>query len=88
MLSVSFSLFVDKRQVVLSGKSTVVREIVKRLGNSVEKQTPLPHMLEDRRQFDDHLPVLFRRLYYSVGNYIASNEVRQILSTRPVVMDR
>ena len=66
----------------------MVREIVKRLGNSVEKQTPPPRMLEDRRQFDDHLPVLFRRLSYSVGNYIASNEVRQILSTRPVVMDR
>ena len=72
---------------VTTGKSTAVSAVVQRL-NAVEKQTPPPHMRTERNKFDEELPVLFRRLYYSVGNYVASDEVRAILCSRPVVMDR
>ncbi|KAK9500239.1 hypothetical protein O3M35_001535 [Rhynocoris fuscipes] len=69
-----------------SGKSTMTKLASKKL-SCVQVVTP-PDCIKHLRNYFDECEPKLRRAYYSLGNYIAAMEIRTILQTRPVVMDR
>uniref|UniRef100_A0A8D8V2P0 UMP-CMP kinase 2, mitochondrial n=1 Tax=Cacopsylla melanoneura TaxID=428564 RepID=A0A8D8V2P0_9HEMI len=68
------------------GKSHTSKLVAQKLKASL-KSTPPPSIVALREKFDSQDGVL-RRAYYSLGNYIAAHDIRQILHKQPVVMDR
>jgi len=69
-----------------TGKSTLSNNLAKYL-NGIQMGTPPPSISPIRRHFDA-FPEVYRRSYYALGNYIASEQVIQHCRTQPVVMDR
>ncbi|XP_026277663.1 UMP-CMP kinase 2, mitochondrial-like [Frankliniella occidentalis] len=69
-----------------SGKSTMTKLIAKRLGG-VKMSTPGENFLRLRPFFDEQ-PNHIRRAYYSLSNYAAALEIKEILKERPVILDR
>ena len=70
----------------LTGKST----LCKRLSDSLNASllgTP-PSCLRDLRPTFDAYPSLVRRAFYTLGNYIAAQEMASASQTGPVVVDR
>jgi UMP-CMP kinase 2 len=72
--------------VVSAGKTTMVEKLTKKL-NGQTMSTPPPCLHSLRDQFDGQ-PIVLRRAYYSLGNYIAAYEVEKVVQSCPVVMDR
>ncbi|XP_063241784.1 UMP-CMP kinase 2, mitochondrial-like [Bacillus rossius redtenbacheri] len=69
-----------------TGKTTVTKKLSKALG-ATSRGTPPQCLLGLRDQFDKH-PIQLRRAFYSLGNYIAADEVEVLRFRQPVVMDR
>lgn len=68
------------------GKSHTSKLVAQKL-NAALKCTPPPAILNLREKFDAHEPLL-RRAYYSLGNYIAAHDIKQVLHKQPVILDR
>lgn len=68
------------------GKSTVGKKLANELG--AERMSTPPSILSEFRESFDNKNTLIRRLFYYLGNYIADAELREILKTKPVVLDR
>lgn len=68
------------------GKSHTSKLVAQKLKAAL-KSTPPPAIMSLREKFDAHDPLL-RRAYYSLGNYIAAYDIKQVLHKQPVVMDR
>jgi len=49
--------------------------------------TPPQSIKHIRKEFDS-LPELCRRSFYAYGNYLAAEQIRNVLDERPVVLDR
>ena len=47
-----------------------------------------PASIKHIRKHFDVFPELCRRSFYAYGNYVAAEEIAQILQSRPVVLDR
>jgi len=69
-----------------TGKSTMTQNLGKFLGAEI-LGTP-PASIKHIRKYFDVFPELCRRSFYAYGNYVAAEEIIQILQSRPVVLDR
>ena len=69
-----------------TGKSTLTENLSKHF-NGIAMVTPPPSISDIRQKFD-HLPEIYRRSYYALGNYIAAEEVLQYSEEKIIVMDR
>lgn len=68
-----------------SGKSTCANRFSKKI-KGVQWQTPPKSISHLRHLLDDNIQL--RTAFYSLGNYICSMEVQNLLRSSPVVMDR
>lgn len=53
----------------------------------VRLRTPPDCVMSLREKFDQHNSTL-RRAFYALGNYIVAEEIKDISTIRPVVLDR
>lgn len=70
----------------ISGKSTLCKSLSESL-NAALLGSP-PSCLRDLRPKFDAYPELIRRAFYTLGNYIAAQEIAAASKTGPVVIDR
>ena len=68
------------------GKSTLCKKLSESLNASL-LGTP-PSCLRDLRSKFDAYPSLIRRAFYTLGNYIAAQEMAVASQSGPVVVDR
>ena len=68
------------------GKSTLCKKLSESLNASL-LGTP-PSCLRDLRPKFDAYPSLIRRAFYTLGNYIAAQEMAVASQSGPVVVDR
>lgn len=68
------------------GKSHTSKLVSQKLNASL-RSTPPPSITSLRPKFDAH-DSLLRRAYYALGNYVAADEIKQVLQKQPVVLDR
>lgn len=69
---------------VVVGKTSIAAKVQERFGMRA-LQTP-PRSISHFRDFFDNQSETVRRAFYSLGNYLAANEVSKC--TEPVIMDR
>lgn len=81
-----YLLILQFRSIYFVGKSTLVKNLSSRL-QGVRMFTPGPKFVNERAFFDQQ-PNHLRRAYYSLCNYAAALEIRDILSEKPVILDR
>jgi hypothetical protein len=72
--------------ILPTGKTTMVKKLTNKL-NGQKMSTPPPCLQPLRSHFDDQ-PIVLRRAYYGLGNYIAAREVERQIQFCPIIMDR